>query len=242
MAKQMSSRSIEVHEIVRVPIHNPISASHRARGVALVVVLVFITIMSLAAALSIRRAFFGEGVARGSLDIEVARQSAELALRDAELDLSLFPGNPPPGAVCARSEFERPGAQSSFPMDEFRANCLRGQCAFVPQATATTTVTWVTTALWNNNTVGKPSPGNAANCDTFTGGVPLGIFTGTPRATGVSRQPEYMIEAITDGDLQNGLGRLYSETTGRNLFRITARGFGLNPNTEIVLQSYLLFQ
>lgn len=214
----------------------------KSQGLALIVVLIFITIMSLSAALSIRRAFFGEGVARGSLDVEIARQAAELALRDAEMDISLAPGNPPPGALCQREESERPGAQTSFPTEEFRNSCLRGQCAYLAQTSATTTVTWAVSASWNNNESSKPRVGGVGTCTTFTGGVPVGTFTGTPPATGVARQPEYLIEALTDGDLSAGLGRLYSETTGRNLFRITARGFGLNPNTEVVLQSYLLFQ
>ena len=54
--------------------------------------------------------------------------------------------------------------------------------------------------------------------------MPLGTFTGTPGVTGVSRQPEYLIEYMQRGD------DIY--------FRNTARGWGLDPNTEVVLQSY----
>lgn len=56
-------------------------------GIALPVVLMFLLIITISAVYSIRRSTLAEGITRNQLDYEVARQSAEAALRDAERDL-----------------------------------------------------------------------------------------------------------------------------------------------------------
>ena len=87
---------------------------------------------------------------------------------------------------------------------------------------------WPTTnskgGLWGLD-ADKPSDAKGAGADcTFNGSVPLGTFTGVARLAGVARQPEYLIEYISRGD--------------DKITRITARGFGANANTEVVVQSY----
>lgn len=72
---------------------------------------------------------------------------------------------------------------------------------------------------WNNIAAADKQ----GNCNGFTGGVPLGTYTGAPALGGVAFQPEYMIELVDRSDVA---------------FRITARGFGLRANTEVVLQTY----
>jgi type IV pilus assembly protein PilX len=204
-------------------------------GVALVVVLMFVLALSVLAAFSARNSSVGERVARNQLDYQTARQAAEAALRDAERDLLLTTGAIRPSAVCARGAarpvMDGPGLAS------FSSNCLGGQCS-LPPATYTTAnyatavagsvaEPWWPVArggLWNNNFSIKPSRStSAANCGTFVGAVPLGTYTGAPPISGVSRQPEYLIEVLERG-------RIY--------FRISARGFGYNPATQVVLQSY----
>lgn len=203
----------------------------RTRGVSLVLVLVFITIISAVGAFAVRRAVFGEGLARNMLDVEVARQAAEAALRDAERDLrspdaGTIQGTP----VCTRTTDERP-IKTGY--GSFNDTCPRGQCRF--EVTYYTTSNfgagtnpepwWPSTGsyttLWNNSAASKPPGGSC----TFTGGVPLGTFTGAPAMRGVSRQPEYLIEYFK---------------RGQNLryYRVTARGWGLDPSSEIVLQTY----
>ena len=192
----------------------------------MIIVLVFIVILSGVAAFSVRRVLFGESVARNVLDMEVARQAAEAALRDAERDISLT-GNVA-GATCARDD-DRP-IKSAYSEPNFGTDCPRGQCRFGEQTPA------AYYAASNAKTKTNPEPWwpegmgglgwkatAPSNC-SFTGAVPLGTFTGTPGVNGVSRQPEYLIEYMQRGD------DIY--------FRNTARGWGLDPNTEVVLQSY----
>lgn len=196
------------------------------RGLALVIVLVFIVILSGVAAFAVRRVMFGEHIARNVLDMEIARQAAEAALRDAERDISL--ADDVTGAACPRGD-DRP-IKSAYSEPNFGTDCPRGQCRFGEQTPAsyyadsnakskTNPEPW-----WPADSGGvgwKASP--PSGC-AFTGGVPLGTFTGTPGVKGVSRQPEYLIEYMQRGE------EIY--------FRNTARGWGLDPNTEVVLQSY----
>jgi type IV pilus assembly protein PilX len=203
-----------------------------ARGVSLIIVLVFITILSGIGAFAVRRAVFGEGLARNMLDTEVARQAAEAALRDAERDLNNVTQGVP---VCSRGD-DRPFDiyGRAFISPHFDTTCPRGQCRYDnPTAyyTASNFVTgtnpepwWPTTSItttsWNNTASTKPPSGSCS----FVGGVPLGTFTWAAAIRGVSRQPEYLIEYMKRGT------DVY--------FRITSRGWGLDPNSEIVLQSY----
>ena len=202
------------------------------RGIALVVVLMFLLVLTSLAIFSARYATLGESMARNQLDQERARQAAEAALRDAERDLLLSQAVAVAGARCDR----RPDRPVVLRVAAFAADCSRGQCA--PAVLAATAANWGTNAnaeawwpaarggLWNNAGA-KPSvaAGVGTNCN-FTGGVPLGTFTGAPEIAGVARQPEYLIE-------------YFSRASGRaDFFRITARGFGLNATTEVVMQTY----
>lgn len=202
-----------------------------ARGIALVVVLMFLLVLTSLAIFSARYATLGESMARNQLDQERARQAAEAALRDAERDLLLSQTVRAANSRCDR----RPDRPVVLRVAAFQADCTRGQCA--PPALAATAANWSTGAnaevwwpgangQWNNGGA-KPSvaAGLNTNCN-FTGGVPLGTFTGAPEITGVARQPEYLIE-------------YFSRASGRaDFFRITARGFGLNATTEVVVQTY----
>lgn len=223
-------------------------------GVALVVVLIFMLALAGMAIVSAKSALLGEAVSRNQLDIQVARQAAEAALRDGEKDL-LLPSSPvaPAGALCSRGN-ERPTVTNSA---YFARDCIRGQCG-VPapddllkvdyasaSAGATTVEAWWPVAkggLWNgvpvsgagaaggaqaeSSTVAKPAPNATGTCATFSGGVPIGTFTGTARIAAVVQQPEYMLEHFSRGVTQ--------------VVRITARGFGYRPGTEVLMQSYFL--
>lgn len=212
------------------------SPSHaRASGVAMLVVLILTLALTGIAIVSARLAVQGEALARNQLDNQVARQAAEAALRDAERDLMLVAGGIRPNAPCARGA-ERP-VLSGSPADK---GCLHGQCAFSEAsrlsanfATATASApgeSWWPVAsggLWNNTVGNKPSrlEGRGGNlCTTFTGGVPIGVYTGADPVRGVWQQPEYLIEHIRRAE--------------QVIFRITARGFGYREGTEVVLQSY----
>jgi len=194
-------------------------------GIALPVVLMFLLIITISAVYSIRRSTLSEGITRNQLDYEVARQSAEAALRDAERDLFASYTVKPTAALCDRSA-ERP-LKDKLVAGLWESTCPKGQCRVSPDylvssnyATKANPQPWWPASkdgLWGNNE-------NLANC-TFSGGVPIGTFTGTPNVSGVARQPEYLIEQI--------------DFAADPVMRITARGFGADLNTEVVLQIYV---
>jgi type IV pilus assembly protein PilX len=210
--------------------------ARRQRGITMVVVLVFTLALTGLAILSARLALSGESVARNQLDLQVARQAAEAALRDAEVDLMLPTGAMRNGALCARGD-ERPVMEQVGRVDD---TCTRGQCTYDEGARVNTNFStgseefperaeaWWPTAKggrWGDDAEDKPREGGAGACATFTGGVPLGTFTGAQPIAGVAVQPEYLIEPVLRGEW---------------FFRITARGFGYRAGTEVVLQSYFV--
>jgi type IV pilus assembly protein PilX len=194
-------------------------------GIALPVVLMFLLIITISAVYSIRRSTLAEGVTRNQLDYEVARQSAEAALRDAERDLFSSLTSKPASALCDRSA-ARPLRDKLVP-GLWDSTCPTGQCRVSPDYLASSNYATVTnpqpwwpaskSGLWGNNQ-------NLSTC-SFSGGVPIGTFTGTPQISGVARQPEYLIEWI--------------DRESDPVMRVTARGFGADVNTEVVLQSYV---
>lgn len=203
----------------------------RQRGIAMVIVLMMLFVITGLALFSARYASMSEGIARNQLDSERARQAAESALRDAERDLRLA-GNVA-GAPCPR-DTARPVVAG---ISAFGATCPGGQCTtpetvFVQSNWSTgasgepwwpATGTYV--SRWNDNVASKPR-GASASC-TFTGGVPIGTYTNAPTIPGVARQPEYLIELV-------------SRQSGRlTFYRITARGFGAFEQNQVVLQSYV---
>jgi len=221
------------------PLRRFAHAPSRQSGVAMLFVLVFTLALTGIAIVSARLALQGEAVARNQLDLQVARQGAEAALRDAEIDLLLPTGNPRTGAPCSRGD-ERP---TQAQISKFDKGCIRGQCVLqederlaVDYRTASATNQAVAEPWWPSEKGGswgddaddKPSRGAAGACEVFTGGVPLGTFTGTPAIRGVALQPEYLIEYVRRG---GGGG-------DDDFFRITARGFGYRAGTEVVMQSY----
>jgi len=213
------------------------------RGISLPIVLIFLVVISLLATVGIRRATVNEALSRNQMDHEVARQAAEAALRDGERDLFLSSGLLQTNALCDRGEDREGGLKLAPP--NFDSTCPRGQCFFTKAyydasnfdtSTATAPVNpqpwWPIDkgGMWNNTIADKPSDKTGANINCiFTGAVPFGTFTGTPRLNGVVRQPEYLLEFV-------------NISPDARLFRVTARGFGSNAQAEVVMQSYINFE
>ncbi|QHJ00789.1 pilus assembly protein PilX [Xylophilus rhododendri] len=207
------------------------------RGVALIVVLLFLIAVTGIALVAARRALVDEGVGRNQLDMQTAREAAESALRDAERDLY---GAAPVNAAAISCT--RPQAVPS-PAD-FDSSCTNGLCntgdvtyassnwsIAVANSTTNSEAWWPTSkgGLWNDNVDSKPgrTPVTTSNC-SFTGAVPLGTYTGAPAVRGVFRQPEYLVEYFE---------RKSSGGQEVDAYRITARGFGYSRRTQVVLQT-----
>lgn len=216
--------------------------SMRQGGVSMVIVLIFIVILTSLGTYALRRVMLGANLSRNALDLQVAKQAAQSALRDGERDI-LAPG-PALGAVCNRG-IDRPMPPVpgyNFAPPTWDGNCPSGQCVVgsgkrkdtYPNSNFAANIDpqpwWPAQTpsgeppVWNNVSTTKPSPGDVSKC-SFTGGVPYGTYTGVAPVPGVWRQPEYLIEAVQTGYIR--------------YFRITARGWGLSPNSEVLQQTYV---
>lgn len=213
-------------------------------GLALITVLLFLLAITGVVVWSARQSMMGEGAARNQLDIEVAREAAEAALRDAERDIAnakapTFLTN----AACARDERIAPKL--------FTASCEKGLCIRADPSYAQSN--WAAASAgsnvfsepwwspekggqWNNDLTAKPtrsSDGAASGkCGAFVGAVPLGVYTGATPIRGVARQPEYIIEYFARPS------QVSKQSAA--VYRITARGFGYHLRTQVVLQTYFV--
>lgn len=225
---------------------------HHQRGFALVFVMLLLVAITGVTLWMVKQSTLSEGVARNQQDQEVARQAAESALRDAERDILNFESGLRTNASCSR------GVQELNPND-FSSTCKGGLC-YMADANYTSTdwsaasknntsvaEPWWPTGkggLWNDDFDSKPgrSPVTNKNCD-FTGGVPLGTYTGVAALTGVAVQPEYLIEIFRRKNVRMNLDETLVTSQGQDanqwsyMYRVTARGFGYSQRTQVVLQT-----
>ena len=243
-------------------------ASPRQTGVTLVVVLIFMLALSAIAIFASRNATMGERQARNETEYQIARQAAEAALRDGERDLYPDPLVPAPTVpVCLRTGSVFRTNDRVVSADEFTEACLGGQC-WVPAARYAVAWSAATSANpgepWWPISKGGLWASSGSTCAAYVGPVPLGRYTGVPPLSGVSKQPDYLIEYLGDPSQDAALiGKGFQcatpligvaaalaaadQTTAAAvssplmacyLFRITARGFGPSTNTEVMMQSY----
>ncbi|UCV00610.1 pilus assembly protein PilX [Acidovorax radicis] len=236
-----------------------VASPRRERGVALVVVLLFLVAITGISVWTARQSMLAEGMARNQMDQEAARQAAESALRDAERDID----NAPLGVLMANASCQRNASTtdtdgispSAFSSDCAKGLCLKDDTSYTASDWTVATASNKTVAdpwwpkskggLWNDDETTKPgrNPVNSSNCDTFTGGVPLGTYSGVPPVRGVSKQPEYLIEVFQRKHVRINLDETQVTSTGEKanqwstMYRITARGFGYSQRTQVVLQS-----
>ncbi len=222
------------------------------QGFVLVSSLILLIVLSLLAVMSVRGSLFEERMASNDADMTLAREYAELALRDAERDIL---GLRFDGAYCAavgcnplRTAGTRPANAVDAGNFWIAANPVvdeiglddggRGQGVAVQGVYSATAATacgmpvW-SGADWNDNAVPARSCAGTINAAVPT--VPYGTFTGAVFAgpPGVP-PPRYMIELFKADDL--GIA-----SSNKLFFRITAFGFGrsIGPlgRASVTLQS-----
>jgi type IV pilus assembly protein PilX len=232
----MRANSPKLPEIAGLVKSRNTRANHR--GVALIMVLLFLVAITGLTVWAARQSMLGEGISRNQQELEVARQAAESALRDAERDINNVTSLGTPS--CSRGGYILPSS--------FNNSCTGGLCymrdanyAISQWTTATSGSTansepWWPAGkggLWNNTFSSKPirTPATASTNCSFTGGVPLGTYTGAPAILGVALQPEYVIEYFK---------RTVPARKEMAVYRITARGFGYTQRTQVVLQTVFL--
>jgi type IV pilus assembly protein PilX len=191
-------------------------------GVSIVVVLLMLVIVALLGVAASRFALQGERSARNDRDREIAFQAAEDALVDAELDIM-----GPNTAANQRMDMFCPNKAVGFEDGCGTGARNLGLCTTPPAG----------------------SPPNWATIDfSSTSGptVAYGTYTGKTYQTAASggggaqpaQLPRYIIEIVPDGGGQLA-SQARSAAAGQQtyLYQITAVGFGMNPQTQVMLQT-----
>ncbi len=178
------------------------------RGAALITSLIFLIVLTLIGITAARMSGLEERMSGNLRDRSLAMQAAELALRDAELDILNS------GRVVGVDNFEANCNDDGANNTNDDGLCMRrgGQPNFT-----NTTITFpafafkgINHALLALNMTASPS-------------VAYGRFTGAGAIPALSAQPRYIVEAI----------RLAGNIT---LYRITVRAQGINNDTVVWLQ------
>jgi type IV pilus assembly protein PilX len=153
------------------PIHAP---EARQRGAILVVVLMFLTVLTVLAVAAFSTGAAEEKMARNIRDHNIAFQAAEAALQDARMDLL---GQ---GPTAKRRSIDTTSA--------FTANCDAGLCT-----------KWdvTKTPYWTDTDSSASKWANGVKYGTYTGRLLVLKTDANALSTGVARKPEYLIEYVS---------------------------------------------
>lgn len=191
-------------------------------GFSLIVVLLILVVVSILGVGGIQISMMAERATRNDRDMQVAWQSAEAALIDAELDIQ---GQPASAPIKRNEIFDR----SATDLAKFIPGCGKsgegksfGLCA--PSPAAGTKPDWLTADFTE-----AANDANTVGFGAFTGrAFPAGGAGLQPAAV-----PRYMIEILEDPSSSRtkppGSPKDY-------LYRVTSLGFGPSANTQAVVQ------
>lgn len=188
-----------------------------SQGISLIVVLLILAMVSMLGVASLQISKTATQSARNERDIQIAWQSAEAALLDAEFDIQ---GKPASSSAKRGEVFDNKNTDTS----QFKENCgntgkSKGLCAFIENEKAA----WLKINFLATN---NPSY------------VEFGEFTKRKFSAGTSgiqpaHKPRYIIELIDDPNIE----RTKSIEHRKYVFRITAVGFGPKESTQVFLQT-----
>lgn len=185
------------------------SATHQ-HGVALIVALMFLIVLTLLGLAAMRGTTLEERMAGSSRDYNTALQAAEATLRDAEIDLmgSGLAGYP---RVLTFYTFPTTLWGTASP-----SGCIAGGlCVVYPAETV---------QLYNTSSVDWSTSGTTS--------VRYGTYTGATALVGVANQPRYTLEL-----LNYQVGGQTGGLSGDLVYvRITARAWGASSQTQVYLQ------
>ena len=192
------------------------------RGAVLVIALLFLTILTILGVTAMTATTFEEKMAGNTRDTAVAFQAAEAALRDGRRDINGIVANGAPTIARTPAIVGKTGFGSGV-VDIDDGSCGVGTA---PPQTLGLCRPWPYDAA-----AGIPPKLN--NTAVF---VTYGTYTGAPQLLGLSSPPRYFIEVICLPQYGASLG----DPSFCNFYRITARGFGNNPNTQVTVQEIFL--
>jgi type IV pilus assembly protein PilX len=217
---------------------------HAQRGFVLVTSLIFLMVLSVLGVMAVRGSLFEERIAATDRDMAIARENAELALRDAERDIlgvrfdgqycalvgctTLRPAGTRPVNAVDGGNFWVDGSPAVGEVgieDGGIALPLAQQGVFTsPTTTACGMPVW-SGANWNDGAAPPRSCAGTIGAALQT--IPYGTFTNAPfNVQGIPR-PRYIIEMLNaNGDMQ------VAQTSLKLYFRVTAVGFGRTTGTN----------
>jgi type IV pilus assembly protein PilX len=195
-----------------MPTMRPLRTLKNERGVALLVALMFLIVLTLLGLAAMKGTTLEERMAGGTRDYNIALQAAEAALRDAEADLK---GS---GISGVRSL-----TVSSFPVTLIGtgtpSGCVAGGLCLIANETV---------QLYNSASVNWAS----------TTSTVYGTYTGATAIGGVSQPPRYILELMQFADGKNKGGN--NGANDYYYVRITARAWGASAQTQVYLQEIFL--
>lgn len=191
----------------------------RSGGFSLVTVLLLLVVVTVLAVGAAQLSLVNERSARNDRDNEIALQAAEAALIDAELDI-LGPNPSTASRLCLFNNKE----VAPF-VEGCGSGANLGLCA--PSAPGTTPA-WMKADL-------SPASKNSVAYGTFTGQAYVVGKGVTPAAL-----PRYVVEVVRSvGGWQTDRLENASAGNASYIFRVTAIGFGVDAQTQVVLQTNL---
>lgn len=204
---------------------------HRQRGAVLIVALLFLVILTMLGVTAMSGTMMEERMSGNSRDINIALQAAEAALRDARRDINRLPIS---------------GVARDMHMSQFGdPNGTLGTCNST--APGLCRAKQPPTYLPGSSDAVMPetlkfeqlSDSVVARYGQFTGAPPIrATVGGTHNAPlPVAQQPRYLIELFCLPTRQDSMG---SVGVYCKFYRITARGYGVNPNSQVTLQEMFL--
>lgn len=204
---------------------NSLFRRDRQQGIALVVGIIFLLLMTLIGVTAIQTTSLDERMAGNVRDRNLAFQAAEAALRDAEEDIrGIGTRNP---AISGISDFSL-----DCNSDGTAGNDDDGLCDRRPDCNVNDTTckkNWVASTYSGNaitfpaTTLAPPIYAAVTVSMTAAPSIQYGQFTGAASIAELSAQPRYLIE-----------GRKIED---KFYYRITVRAQGASANTVVWLQS-----
>lgn len=207
----------------------PAGRPRRQRGAILIVTLLFLVILTMLGVTAMNSTTMEERMAGNTRDAAIALQAAEAALRDARRDLNQIPvtGSFGRARTVRLDDF---GNNSRSPGSCNTADGLTGLCAPANNPDGTPYSAMPPSLLpdlsrqhrWN---------------DSWS--VAYGTYTNSPMIGGagvLAEAPRYTMELFCLRQHGSSIGMDPNAGEFCNFYRITARGVGRNPNTQVTLQ------
>ena len=213
----------------------------RQRGFSLIVSLMMLIVIIILGISASQMAINEERGARNERDRQIAFQAAEAALKDAEYEI-LNPAAPMCGAPGERGR-GRSGTFTCF--NETNSFGFVPKCSTPPNAGLCdynqALPAWLDPDPVNGVDFYKDATGGGNNKTVKYGQFTLRPY-GSQQTAGFGSKPfsafppRYIIEVVPKNTSLDSL------TNSTHMFRVTAMGFGANPNSQVVLQTVVSTQ